>query len=147
MADLEMKRHFAAPPEKVFDFVTQTQHLSKWWGPEGIILAEHELDFSRPGPWMSIMKNSEGGIYKVTGEVLSVEHGKSVSFTWAWHDDDDKRGHESEVHFAVKSDGKGGTDFTMLHRNLPDDDSAQNHESGWTSSLTKLERYAEQVAA
>ncbi len=146
MADLEMKRHFAAPPEKVFDFVTQAEHLTKWWGPEGITLAEHKLDFSRAGPWMSIMKNSEGGIHKVTGEVLSVEQGKSVTFTWAWHDDDDQRGHDSEVRFEVHSDGNGGTDFVMLHSNLADDDSAQNHESGWGSSLAKLERYADQVA-
>ena len=142
MADLEIKRHFTAPPDRVFAFISEADHLSKWWGPEGIELGEHDLDFSKPGPWGSVMLGSEGARYKVTGEVLSVEPGKSVTFTWAWHDDDDQRGAESEVTFSVADDGNGGTEFVMLHRGLPDDDSASNHDSGWTSSFQKLEAYA-----
>lgn len=98
---------------------------------------------SRKGPWGSVMHGREGGRYKVTGEVLSVDPGRSVTFTWAWHDEDDQRGDESEVTFSVASDGSGGTDFVMLHRGLPDDDSANNHQEGWTSSLTKLLAYAD----
>lgn len=143
MADLKLKRHFAAPPERVFAFVSEPAHLAKWWGPEGIEMGEHDLDFSRKGPWGSVMHGSEGGRYKVTGEVVSVNPGKSVTFTWAWHDEDDQRGDESEVTFSVDSDGNGGTEFVMLHRGLPDDDSANNHEEGWTSSLIKLAAHAE----
>lgn len=146
MADLEMKRHFAVRPERVFAFVTQTEHLTKWWGPEGIELGEHDLDLSRPGSWGSVMHGSEGSRYKVTGEVLSVIQDKAVTFTWAWHDENDVRGDESQVTFSVQDDGKGGTDFLMVHSGLPDDDSTDNHQGGWTSSFVKLVAYADSVS-
>ncbi|OAO04429.1 hypothetical protein A8B75_07360 [Sphingomonadales bacterium EhC05] len=146
MADLEITRHFAASPKIVFAFVTRPEHLAQWWGPEGIHLGEHDLDFTRLGPWGSVMHGDEGATYKVTGQVLAIEEGQSVSFTWAWHDEADVRGDESRVTFSVYADGKGGTDFVMLHSGLPDDDSANNHEDGWTSSLVKLIAYAEKNA-
>ncbi len=39
MADLTINRSFDAPPEKVFAYISQTEHLLKWWGPEGMTLA------------------------------------------------------------------------------------------------------------
>lgn len=142
MTDLVIERTFAASPETVYDFVTRNDHLLKWWGPEGMTIPEHTLDFTQTGPWSSVMMNSEGQGYKVTGEVTAVDPPKSVEFTWAWHDENDERGHESRVRFDIKSDGNGGTHFTMTHSGLPDDEARENHKQGWTSSLRKLERMA-----
>jgi len=142
MSELRIERTFAADPETVFAFVTRTEHLLKWWGPEGMSVPEHDLDLSRPGPWSSVMVSSEGNRYKVTGEVISVDPPKSVEFTWGWHDDDDQRGHDSKVRFEISSDGNGGTNFLLIHSRLADDDSAKNHNMGWTSSLVKLEKLA-----
>ncbi len=142
MTDLTLERTFAADPKTVFDFVTKTENLLKWWGPEGMTVPEHELDFSKPGPWSSVMANAEGGRYKVTGEVLAVDPPNSVEFSWAWHDEADVRGHESLVRFEVKSDGSNGTHFSVIHAGLTDEESAENHNQGWTSALRKLERLA-----
>ncbi len=142
MSDLTIKRHFPANPAKVFAFITEPEHLLKWWGPEGITVAEHQLDFSRPGPWMSVMVNSDGKRFKVSGEVVRISPTESVEFTWAWHDEQDMRGHESLVRLEVKSDGGDGTQFTLFHSGFADDDSAAHHNMGWTSSLAKLERMA-----
>ena len=89
MTDLTLERNFSADPETVFDFVTKTENLLKWWGPESMTLPEHQLDFSKAGPWFSVMANAEGGRYKVTGEVLAVDPPNSVEFSWAWHDEND----------------------------------------------------------
>ncbi len=142
MSELKIEKHFKASPEKVFAFVTQTEHLLKWWGPVGITITEHNLSLSDLGAWSSVMKGSEGNTYKVTGEVLAIDPPNSVDFSWAWHDENDVRGHESSVRFEVKSDGNGGTLFTMIHSNLPDDETAQKHNQGWSSSFTKLEKLA-----
>ncbi|MES2317443.1 MAG: SRPBCC domain-containing protein [Pseudomonadota bacterium] len=47
-ADFVITRTFNAPRELVFDTMTQTEHLQKWWGPQGctIEVVKHEL---RPG--------------------------------------------------------------------------------------------------
>jgi uncharacterized protein YndB with AHSA1/START domain len=142
MSKLKLERHFNANAEAVFAYLTQRSHLLKWWGPEGMSVPEAQLDFSRPGPWSSVMMSADGKRYKVTGTVVAVNPPKSVEFTWAWHDEHDARGHESRVRFEVRPDKGGGTHFTLTHSGLADAESARNHTSGWSSSLVKLERFA-----
>ncbi len=142
MSTLEIKRHFKADPATVFAYVTQGEHLMKWWGPEGVHITENALDLSAPGPWFSVMENGEGARYKVSGEVTKVDPDKAVEFSWGWHDDDDVRGHESTVRFEVSAAADGGTDFVMIHSGLEDDTSAENHNGGWSSSFNKLAKLA-----
>ena len=143
MSELRIERQFAASPQTVFDFITKKDNLLKWWGPESMSIEGDNLDFCKPGPWASVMVNAEGGRYKVTGEVVSVEPHEAVELTWAWHDENDDRGHESHVRFEVKNDGRGGSIFTLIHSNLADEESVTNHNMGWTSSFKKLERMAD----
>ncbi|MEM7635611.1 MAG: SRPBCC domain-containing protein [Pseudomonadota bacterium] len=140
MSMLKIERTFPVAPEKVFAFVTRTDHLLKWWGPEGVSMKEHNLDLSRPGAWSSTLVNSQGALHKMSGEVLTVDPPNSVEFTWGWHDDKDQRGHETRVLFEVRPSGDGGTLFILTHSGLTDDEAAANHKLGWTSSLGKLER-------
>jgi len=142
MSELTLERVFSADVETVFAFITRTEHLLKWWGPEGTNVGEHDLDLSRPGTWSSTMVNAEGGKYKVSGEVLHADPPRRVEFTWGWHDEQDVRGHESRVRFDIAENLGGGTRFVLTQTGLPDDESAFNHNEGWTSSLRKLERVA-----
>ncbi len=142
MSKLELKRRFSQEPGMVFDFVTRKEHLVKWWGPEGVNVPDHALDFSRIGAWYSVMVNAEGKRFKVSGEVTAVDAPRCVEFTWAWHDVDDVRGHESIVRLEVNGTPDGGSELTIHHSQLADDESAANHDIRWTSSLKKLERMA-----
>lgn len=140
MSVLRIERKFAAEPETVYDYLTKTENLLQWWGHEGMRMKEHDLDFSRPGHWSSTLVSAEGNIYKMSGEVTAVEPPRSVEFTWGWHDDADARGHESRVRFEVRPADEGGTEFRLIHSDLPDDESAENHGKGWASTLRQLER-------
>ncbi len=142
MTDLTITRSFDAAPEKVFDFVSKTEHLLKWWGPEGMTLPEHRLTLDRPGPWMSVMANAEGQRFKVSGQVTKVDPPLLIGFTWAWHDENDRRGVESHVTIRLVPAANGGTEFELHHVDLPNDDAAASHERGWSSALRKLERLA-----
>ncbi|MEM9549625.1 MAG: SRPBCC domain-containing protein [Pseudomonadota bacterium] len=142
MSELVLERHFPAAPDRVFAFISKTEHLLKWWGPESMTVPEHDLAFDRLGPWFSVMVNAQGDRYKVSGQVTHVDAPHSVGFTWAWHDEDDVRGVESHVTIKLVPAQKGGTDFTLTHVDLPSDDVAANHQQGWTSSLRKLEALA-----
>ncbi len=139
MTQLVIERHFNAPPERVFAFVSKSEHLLSWWGPEGMHIPDGQLDFTTPGPWYSVMQNAGGGQYKVSGEVVAVDTPNSVEFTWGWHDDADQRGDESRVRFTIVPGPKGGSTFTLIHSEFKDTAAMGNHEGGWTSSLRKLE--------
>ncbi len=138
MADLKLEREFPVSPEDLFAWITDGAKLLQWWGPEGMHVPEHNLDFSRTGPWYSVMENAEGQQYKVSGHVTHVDAPKSVGFTWAWHDENDQRGEESHVTFSVAAT-PGGSRLVLDHRELADAEAAANHNQGWTSSLRKLE--------
>ncbi|MEW2918922.1 SRPBCC domain-containing protein [Ruegeria sp. ANG10] len=138
MADLKLERAFPTSQENLFAWISDGAKLLQWWGPEGMHVPEHDLDFSRLGPWHSVMVNAEGQRYKVSGQVTHVDPPNSVGFTWAWHDDQDQRGAESHVMLTVSAT-ENGAKLVLDHRELADAEVAANHNQGWTSSLRKLE--------
>ena len=139
MTDLHIEKPIPLPPDRVFALITMPAHLPSWWGPEGITLGEHELDFTRRGPWSSVMIEPENGWHRVSGEVLHVTAGDAVELSWAWHDrESDARGHESRVRLSVRGDGHDGTILSMDQTGLPDADSARLHHEGWSSSLNRI---------
>jgi len=142
MSTLKMEREFPVGPDWAFAFVTQTEHLLKWWGHEGSVVTNHRLDFTRKGPWSSVPMTAEGSTHNISGTVTAVDPPHSVEFTWAWHDEKDVRGRNTTVRFEVNSNGSGGTIFTVIHSGLADEESVANHRMGWTSTLQKLERMA-----
>ncbi|MGR3617747.1 MAG: SRPBCC family protein [Paracoccaceae bacterium] len=83
------------------------------------------------------MRNGDGQEFKVSGHVTHTDPPNSVGFTWAWHGDEDARGHESHVTLAVVANGTGSR-LILDHRGLDDSEQAARHEGGWTSSLSKL---------
>ena len=86
------------------------------------------------------MQNAEGAKFKVSGQVTTVSPYDRVAFTWAWHDEKDQRGSESHVIIDLTEVAKDSTKLVLTHNDLADEESAKNHDMGWTSSLRKLER-------
>jgi uncharacterized protein YndB with AHSA1/START domain len=136
---LRIEKTFAAPPELVYEFLTERRRVLDWWGPESMSVPDEALDFSRLGPWHSVFMNAEGRRYKVSGRVTELDPPNAVAFTWGWHDAEDARGPETQVRIELRPSG-GGTEFVLTHSGLTDDDSRANHKLGWTSALGKLER-------
>ena len=142
MADLQITREFKTTPERLFEAVTQQSDVLNWWGYDGMELPSRALDFSRKGPWHSVMVAADGTRYSMSGQVTKVTPPYTVSFTWAWHDDADKRGDDSHVMISLSDNGDGTTAFTLHHMQLATEELAANHNQGWTSSVAKLEALA-----
>ncbi|MEP2989976.1 MAG: SRPBCC domain-containing protein [Parasphingorhabdus sp.] len=139
MAEVIIEKHYKTDPETLFAYLTEEQHMANWWGPEGTTVQTEHLAFGSSGSWMVIMLGDDSGArHKVTGEILEYDPPHAVRFTWAWHDDDDVRGHESEVAYIIEREGEG-VKFTLRHTGLEDEESAINHNGGWSSSLGKLD--------
>ncbi|WP_158965781.1 SRPBCC family protein [Chachezhania sediminis] len=137
MPDLHMERDFPLSPEALFAWVTDPVKLLSWWGPEGIYVSGSAPDFTRVGPWQSVMTNGVDLTVQVSGHVTHVTPPKSVGLTWAWHDVDGRRGQESHVTFTVEP-APCGARLILDHRDLTDDDSAADHKRGWISTFAKL---------
>lgn len=140
MADLHIVREYDSAIETVFAFLTQTRHLLKWWGYADQIVAHHQLDLTKPGPWFSDHQHGDGTrSHKLSGEVTAVEPPKRIAFSWAFHDENDARGHNSYVEYRLTPVTPNRTKFELIHTGLPDEPAAQRHEKGWTGILARLE--------
>lgn len=143
--ELEFIRDYPVALGRLWRAVTEPVQLIQWFGPEGVYLEACEMDFRKTGPWSCTMRGKESGErFKVSGQITSVrppEGGKGVvGLTWAWHDDEDRRGSESHVTFTVEPTATGAR-LILTHRELPDVEAAQNHSRGWLSTLRKLDDF------
>ena len=139
--DLTIEKSVRLSPHRAFQLISAPEFLPSWWGPKGITLGEHDLDFTRVGSWSSVMIEPENGWHRVSGEVLCVTAGEAVELSWAWHDrETGERGHESRVCLAVRGDGQGGSILTLRQTGLADAESARLHHEGWTSSLNRIDK-------
>ncbi|MGI9391075.1 MAG: SRPBCC family protein [Boseongicola sp.] len=139
MADLVIKRVFRAGLDHVYKYISKPEHILEWWGPEGLTVPVSDMNLGTYGPWMSEMHAPDGRVFKMSGKVTKVDPPNSVGFTFAWHDDLDQRGHESQVLIELEATGDM-TQFRLTHTGFLDQESADSHAEGWTSSLGKLER-------
>lgn len=83
MTDLTIEKPVQLSPERVFQLISTPEFLPFWWGPKGITLGEHDLGFTRSGPWPSVMIEPENGWHRVSGVVLCVTVGKAIEISWA----------------------------------------------------------------
>ena len=138
MSTLEMERHFAAGPAEVFARLTRTEFLLQWWGPEGTSIGEHDLDFSRPGPWSATMISPGGHAATVGGEVLRLEPPFLVELTLSFAEGGG-RGPKSVIRFELAASDKGGTHLRLTQSGLEAEHIADMRDKGWASALRRLE--------
>ena len=144
LQDLELTREYRVSIQRLWAAVTRPDQLVQWFGPEGVRLDQCDMDLTRLGTYTCVMIGLDSGNrFKVSGQITHVrppEDGTgSVGFTWAWHDDEDRRGHESNVTFTVQSTVNGAR-LILTHRGLDSEAQSLDHERGWLSTLSKLDR-------
>ncbi|NNE52892.1 MAG: SRPBCC domain-containing protein [Sulfitobacter sp.] len=143
MAEITLEREFAVTPERLFQALSQRAELVRWWGHDGWTITDETIDFSRPGSWFADMRSDEGNRYKLSGQVTHVRPPQSIGFTWAWHDEEDRRGPESHVTFTVSESGVGAR-LIVHHQELATEDIAAQHARGWAGPLGRLSRHLHQ---
>jgi uncharacterized protein YndB with AHSA1/START domain len=135
MSELKIERTYPIEPEALFAYVTETQNLVKWWGPEGTTATKVVLDFTRPGPWTLVLETPRGP-FEMRGEVLEVSPPRAVEFTM---NVPGKDAPDSIVRFEIAPDGSGGSRFALIQRNITDE-MVEMGKHGWVSTLARLEK-------
>ena len=133
---LEVTRVIAADPEIVFDAWTQPEHLKKWSAPEGMDVPISDVDLTVGGRFHLQMRNAEGGFHNARGIYQEIDRPTRLVYSWEWDEHPDHGQSLITVEFKAVD---GGTEVTMVHAGLPSEESATEHEGGWTSCLNRLE--------
>lgn len=137
---LRITREFRAPIERVYDAFTKPDQLARWWGPEGIAMAELEVNAHVGGAWTTTMVNDKGERFTVSGVYTRLSPPTGLVFTWGWLQEDGSGGHETTVTISLESTDTG-TRLTLVQTAFQDSDSCDNHEGGWVSSFNCLEAF------
>jgi len=56
-------RTFDAAPARVFEAWSRSEHLERWWGPNGFTTTTHQFDFRPGGTWKLTMHGPDGTDY------------------------------------------------------------------------------------
>lgn len=73
----------AAPPERVFQAITDPAQLSRWWGQACLYRVTESTSDLRPGgKWASVGVGADGNSFRVEGEYLEVDPPRRLVQTW-----------------------------------------------------------------
>jgi uncharacterized protein YndB with AHSA1/START domain len=139
MTSLTLVRRIKARPSIVFDALTTPEGIASWWGPdEGPVLAA-ETDPRVGGHFRVRFRMVDGSEHESTGEYLEVVKPERLSVSWRWTGGAEDPG-ESLVEIRLRAVSEG-TELTLTHSRLHDEETCRSHEDGWTGALGKLERH------
>lgn len=108
--------------------------MIRWWGPDAGPTLSAEADVRPGGRFSFVFRLLNGEQLNPTGVYKEVVPGRKFVFTWEWPGMPER---ESLVTFLLEP-FDGGTELTLIHERLPDEDARNSHEGGWRSFLDKL---------
>lgn len=134
---LTITRFMKAPPARVFAAWTDPAKLIGWFGPDALPTLSAEVDLRPGGKYSIVFQTLNCETHNAHGEYLEVVENERLVFTWRWISFPER---ESLVTLTFKP-VDGGTEFTLLHEKLFDEEVRDSHIKGWTACLVKLEAF------
>ncbi len=146
----------AAPPERVFQALTDAKQLFSWWGAEpSVELTTFEMDARRGGKYLYCCKPAPGQThgevgeqlrkhgfqeFECHGEVLEIDPPRLLVWSWIanWHEHPDAR---TIVRWEL-TPTKTGTRVRVTHCGLAQEPiSRKDYGQGWVGVLDLLKDF------
>lgn len=138
MTSLTLVRRIKARPSIVFDALTTPEGIAGWWGSDAGPVLLAETDPRVGGRFRVRFRKLDGIERESSGEYLEVVRPKRLAMSWRWASGVDPGESRVEIELRAIADG---TELTLTHSRLHDEDSRRGHMEGWMVALAKLERY------
>jgi uncharacterized protein YndB with AHSA1/START domain len=139
MTSLTLVRRIAARPSTVFDALTTPEGIACWWGPDAGPVLSAETDVQVGGRFRVRFRMLDGLEHESSGRYLEVRRPERLVMTWTWLGGQEDPG-ESRLEIVLRPIPEG-TELTLTHSALADDESRAGHQQGWAGALDKLVRH------
>ena len=128
-----------APPQRVFEAMTDPNQVAEWWGPEGFTCPEVILDVRVGGAYRIAMQPPEGELFHLVGEYVEVRQPSRLAYTFRWEppDPDDR---ETVARLALR-ERAGATEIELIQGPFATESRRALHETGWTDTFARLARH------
>ena len=119
----------AAPPERVFRALTESDEILRWWGsPDAYKTESWTSDLRAGGAWRADGRGSDGTPFSVGGRFLEVDPPRRLVQTWSADWD---AGAETTLTYQLSA-SNGGTRLTLRHEGFAGrPEACQSHAGGW----------------
>ena len=134
---IQLERTLEASPAEVFSAWTTPEVLRTWFAPQEYELPELTANVVPGGNWRICMISPKGEKYCMGGVYKEVVQPTTLSFTFAWEDENGNTQQETLVTVALE-ESQGKTLLTFRHEGLADTETTDRHKEGWSSCLDRL---------
>jgi uncharacterized protein YndB with AHSA1/START domain len=139
----------AAPPQRVFDALTDPKQVMTWWTTEECRIEGFTLDPRRGGKWTydtaSTHMNLNGvSKFHCEGEIIEYDPPRLLAYTWIanWHEEKSRR---TVVRYDLTPEA-GGTHIKVTHNGLANEPVCRkDYSGGWPGVLKDLKIFAEKT--
>jgi uncharacterized protein YndB with AHSA1/START domain len=143
VVDLKLSRFIPGPPDEVFDvWFDPASPGGPWHGAKKALMNLVVDGMFYFGIERAVLEKKgvvvhSSGLHGHFGRFTAVHRPSAVEHTWM-----SEHTHGIETTVSVTFEPRdGGTQLTIMHRGLPDDDNGLRHEGGWTLLLGRLEQH------
>ena len=142
--ELFITRRFNAPLSLVWRMWEDSDHMRRWWGPEGFRILSLAADFRAGGKWRVHMRSEQYGDGWSGGEFREIEPKHRIVFTFAW---EEGAGETTQTLVTVDFIEADGVTTQSFHQTpFSSVASRDSHVLGWNSLFNKEEKYAAALA-
>ena len=141
--DLKLSRFIPGPAAEVFDVWFDPKSPGGPWHGARKVMMNVAVDgmfyfgIERAALEKKGIVVHSGGLLGHFGRFTAVDRPHTAEHTWM-----SEHTHGIETLVSVTFEPRdGGTQMTIVHRGVPDDENGRRHEGGWTSLLTRLEQH------
>jgi uncharacterized protein YndB with AHSA1/START domain len=138
---LRLTRLLAAPREAVFQALTDPVALAQWFGPEGVSVRNVQIDLRPGGRYSLDFHETDGEVHPLSGTYREVSEPERLVLTWTWAKGG-MAGVETLVTIELR-EADGGTELTLTHEGLPNQEFRDLHNEGWQGTFNCLDRLIE----
>jgi uncharacterized protein YndB with AHSA1/START domain len=138
--ELIVTRLIDAPRRLVFRAWTLSEHIARWWGPQGFVTVHCQMDIRVGGAYRVGMRSPQGTLHWKRGIYREIREPERIVFTFAWEDVHGNPGDELLTTVIFAEEG-AKTRLTLRQSGFKATAGRDAHLTGWTSCLQRFADY------
>lgn len=141
---LTIEKTFDAPVKLVWDAWTKSEHILKWWAPNGMDIKVIEHDFKVDGKWKYAMPMPDGNVFISEGFYKEIVEYKKIITSADFR----PMTQDVELQTYFEEDGKKTKfTFSVIHSTLEycKQQEEMGFYNGWGSAFERLEKVLESL--